>query len=66
MHDELFERLKKPIPAGKRNNTLFAIGSEMKTAGVPDWDIRIGARAEELGLDADEVTKLVSNIETYA
>ena len=66
MHDELFERLNKPIPEGKRNNTLFAIGSEMKTAGVPDWDTRIGARAEELGLDADEVTKLVSNIETYA
>lgn len=65
MHDQLIEDLKKPIPAGKRNNTLFAIGQQLKSAQVPDWETLLGARAEEIGLDADEVTKLVSNVARY-
>lgn len=66
LHDELLTELKKPIQAGKRNNTLFAIGSQMKMADVPDWDQAVLARANEVGLDADEADKLVSNIESYA
>lgn len=65
MHDELVTELNKPIHAGKRNNTLFAIGSQMKQAQVPDWQGKVGARAEDVGLDPDEVTKLVANIEAY-
>lgn len=64
-HEELIERLNRPIPSGKRNNTLFAIGSEMKEAGVENWDTLVGARAEAIGLDPDEVVKLVGNIDRY-
>jgi len=57
--------LAKPIPAGRRNITLFAIGNQMKLAQVPSWDAHIIARAKQVGLDNDEVSKLVSNIKKY-
>lgn len=66
LHDEIITKLKRPIPAGKRNNTLFAIGSEMKTAGVPDWENLLVERGQQLGLPDDELTKLVANIDRYA
>lgn len=66
MQDELLSELKKPIPAGKRNNTLFAIGSQMKLAGITGWEEPLSDRANELGLDTGEIEKLVSNIEKYA
>lgn len=66
LHDELLTELKKPIGAGKRNQTLFAIGSQMKLADVPDWDQAVLTRAEQVGLDDVEANKLVSNIESYA
>lgn len=65
MHDELITELAKPIPAGKRNNTLFAIGSKLKAAQVDDWQDKVRDRADEVGLDEDEVDKLVTNIEKY-
>jgi hypothetical protein len=65
MHDKLMSDLAAPIPAGKRNNTLFAIGQQMKTAGVEDWEGKILARADEIGLGADESQKLVDNIGRY-
>jgi hypothetical protein len=65
MQSELISELKKPIPQGKRNNTLFAIGTQMKEAGVPLWQEPLSDRANELGLDGDEIAKLVSNIEKY-
>jgi len=66
LHDELITELKKPIMDGKRNQTLFAIGSQMKLADVPDWDKKVLERAEQIGLDDAEANKLVSNIESYA
>ena len=66
MHDELITELSKPIPAGKRNNTLFAIGSKMAEAKVPDWQTLVGDRAVAVGLDEDEVDKLINNIAKYA
>lgn len=66
LHDELLTELKKPILAGKRNQTLFAIGSQMKLADVPDWDQEILTRANQIGLDDTEANKLVGNIESYA
>lgn len=66
LHDELMEDLAKPIPDGRRNNTLFAIGQKMKTAGMADWDVRIESRATVLGLSHDETSKLIRNIEAYA
>lgn len=65
MHDALLDELKKPIPSGKRNITLFAIGNKMRQAEVPGWDDLLRARASDVGLPDDEVEKLVSNISTY-
>ena len=65
MQSTIQSRLTAPIAAGKRNNTLFAIGAEMKVAGILGWQEQIVDRASELGLDNDEVEKLVKNIERY-
>lgn len=66
MRDALVEDLKKPIPAGRRNNTLFAIGSQLFLAQVSDWETLVRDRAMELGLDVGETDKLVRNISAYA
>lgn len=63
---ELESELKKPIPEGKRNNTLFAIGSQLAEAGVDDWENKLEQRALDLGLGLDEAAKLVENVTRYA
>jgi hypothetical protein len=65
MQDTLIEDLKKPIPAGRRNTTLFAIGQQMKLAQVPGWEKLVFDRATDLGLDTVEANKLVSNVTRY-
>ena len=58
-------RLDAPIPAGKRNNTLFAIGAEMKIAGITGWSEQVYNRAVQVGLADEEAAKLVANIDKY-
>lgn len=65
MYDDLIAELAKPIPPGKRNNTLFAIGSKMKQAEVFGWQEKVRDRANEVGLAPDETDKLVHNIDAY-
>ena len=65
MHDALIQELAKPIPVGKRNATLFAIGTKLYQAGVPDWDKHLGERAADLGIDAEEADKIIANITKY-
>jgi hypothetical protein len=65
MHAELLDELAKPIPAGKRNTSLFAIGHKLKSAGVPAWEGHLTARANDLGLSADEADRIVRNIGRY-
>ena len=65
MHDQLLDELKKPIPAGRRNQSLFAIGQKLKEAEVPNWESLILDRASQVGLDDDESEKLVANISRY-
>lgn len=65
LHDELLTELKKPIPQGKRNNTLFAIGSQLLAAEVPGWEEKLGDRASQVGLDDEEIDKLLANIKKY-
>ena len=64
-HDELFDELAKPIKAGTRNTTLFAIGAKLMQAGVDDWEKRIQERALALGLDLAEIEKILENIARY-
>lgn len=65
LQDELLSDLKKPMPQGKRNTTLFAIGQKMKQASIPNWEEHVSDRAIEVGLDASEVVQLVRNITNY-
>lgn len=65
MQDSLLDDLNKPIPAGRRNNTLFAVGSQMMIAEIPDWEDKVHARALAVGLDRQEAAKLLANIEKY-
>ena len=65
MHDALIQELAKPIPVGKRNATLFAIGTKLYQAGVPDWDAHLAHRAWQLGLDVEESDKIIANITKY-
>lgn len=65
MQDTVQSKLTQPIPAGRRNNTLFAIGAEMCVAQVPGWEEQIYNRAVEVGLDDLEAEKLVKNIRRY-
>ena len=64
-HAELMDDLARPIPSGKRNSTLFAIGAKLMQAGVQDWEQAILARGDEVGLDEAETLKIVENIGTY-
>lgn len=66
LHDELVSDLAKPIPTGKRNNTLFAIGTQLHEAQVPDWEDKLADRASELGLEDDESDKIIENIKRYS
>jgi hypothetical protein len=65
MQDELLRDLAKPIPKGRRNNTLFAIGTQLKLAQVPNWEKQLHARALQVGLSAFETDKLVTNVVKY-
>lgn len=65
MHDQLKQDLAQPMPPGKRNNTLFAIATQMQEAQVEDWDALVHARAIDVGLDATEIDKLISNVVKY-
>jgi hypothetical protein len=65
MHAELLDELAKPIPAGKRNTSLFAIGHKLKAAQVPGWEGHLTARADDLGLSQDETDRIVRNIGRY-
>ena len=65
MQQEILAELAKPIPVGKRNNMLFAIGTNMMEAKIEGWDEKLGDRAAQLGLDSEEIDKLIANIEKY-
>lgn len=65
MQDTLVSDLRKQIPPGKRNITLFAIGTKMKLAQVPNWGQLVHDRALEVGLDIEEADKLLNNITKY-
>ena len=65
MKDQLLEDLKKDIPPGRRNNTLFAIGNQLRLVGVSNWADLIEQRAQQVKLDRRETSKLIANIEKY-
>lgn len=66
VQDALLQELAKPIPVGKRNASLFALGSKMMAAGIPEWMEALADRANEVGLDAEETNKIIANVERYS
>lgn len=66
VQDALLQELAKPIPVGKRNASLFALGSKMKDAGIPDWEEALEDRANEVGLDYEETCKIIANVGRYS
>ena len=62
MQDALVDELAKPLKSGNRNSHLFAIGNKMRQAGVVGWDTKVYDRGIEVGLPAEEMERLVSNI----
>lgn len=66
VHDQLKEDLESAtFVAGGRNNKLFAIGAKMAAAYYPAWDLALYDKGAEIGLDTDEVSAIISNIEKY-
>lgn len=65
LHDQLLKDLAKPIPDGRRNSTLFAIGSQLRETGFNSWQTHIEERGLQIGLDPHEVDKIIRNIEIY-
>jgi len=66
IHDELRERLASKFEPGKRNTKLYAIGSQMQAAFYPAWDIALYDRGIEIGLEIEEITDIINNIEKYS
>jgi hypothetical protein len=66
LQDEIEADLAKPIPQGKRNVTLFAIGTQLHQAEVPNWEDKLTQRGLDVGLDQGEIDKIVSNVKLYA
>ena len=66
VQDALLQELAKPIPVGKRNASLFALGSKMKDAGIPEWEEALEDRANEVGLDVEETGKIIANVRRYS
>ena len=63
--NQLEDELKKDIPEGRRNSTLFAIGLKMRDAQMENWRELVARRALEVGLPKDEIVRLTNNIGTY-
>ena len=63
---EALQSLEKNIQPGRRNQTLFAIGSQLYLLGYADWQDKIREEAEEVGLDQEETDKIIRNIPVYA
>lgn len=66
VHDQLKTELEGRFTAGGRNQKLFAIGAQMLAVGYPAWDIALYDRGVQIGLDMDEITSIINNIESYS
>lgn len=64
--NEALTSLEKPIPHGRRNQTLFAIGSQLYLLDFPGWEGIIRKAGEDNDLDSLEVEKIIRNVPNYA
>lgn len=64
--EKTLERLAGKIMAGKRNQTLFAIGCDLRLYDVEDWEKLLIARGKLLGLDRAELVDIVRHVKRYS
>ena len=64
--EQTLERLAKGIAEGKRNQTLFAIGCDLRLYGVDGWEEALTTRALMLGLPLREAEQIVENVKRYS
>ena len=64
--EQTLERLAGSIPTGKRNQTLFAIGCDLRLYNVPDWPDLLIARGSQLGLPLGELKEVVRHVKRYS
>ena len=65
IHDAL-DTLSRPIPQGRRNQTLFAVGSRLYLLDHKDWEEDILRAGRGNVLDDTEIRKIIDNIPKYA
>jgi len=63
---ETIKKLERPIEAGKRNTTLFALGCELKLYQVPDWEQLLYIKGERVGLSERELSQIIRNVKRYS
>lgn len=51
---------------GGRNQRLYAIGAKMFSAGYPGWDNALYDRGLQIGLEIEELSTIIKNIEKYS
>lgn len=62
--EELLEQLARPLPSGMRNSGLYAWGC--RADGIlPTWEADLTARARQIDLDEDEITRIITNVRKY-
>lgn len=65
LQESLLAELKKPIPPGKRNESLFGLGSKLFSSQIPNWAELLEEKALDVGLDPEEVARIIRNIQRY-
>lgn len=58
-------KLAADIPAGRRNTTLFGLGAEMAQAQILDWEEQLYKKGIEVGLNDEEMMKIIANVRKY-
>ena len=63
---QILENLAQAIPSGRRNQTLYAIGCDMFKFDVPDWQLQLLNRGEQLKLPESEINGIINHIQHYS
>ncbi|QOC56094.1 DNA primase/polymerase [Microbacterium phage Zhengyi] len=66
VHDQLKTSLEGKFPVGGRNQKLFALGAQMRAAAYPHWEKALYERGAQIGLDKEEISSIIKNIDAYA
>jgi len=63
--DTALDGLAGPIPNGRRNATLYAIGCELQRLEVNNWDEKLTDRGLAIGMSEAEMRGIVKHVQQY-